>query len=191
MGRAGDWIGDRRAFESYQRGYHDTPVAAPISIPGVSAERAQPVSDAEIAETIRMANGIFRLASDDWLADVGEALISAFSSREGFRYDEQAFLSADHEQIVTGDECVSADWGTVAEGGFGYSTLVPVVPGIGVLGLYFPHRGLGLLYTTLSRRDDAFVYTGVTQGQFRACVADEHGVEIDGPSLRAVGALRV
>lgn len=75
---------------------------------------------------------------------------------------------------------VAADWGTVANGGFGYMLLVPVESGIGVIGLHFPHAGLGLLYHPLSR-DDPYVYTRVTHADFRRRVHDDHGLAIDGP----------
>jgi hypothetical protein len=177
------WIGDARAFVVFQRGYHETPVSEPIVVPGISSQTPLPVSKEELEESLRMANGILRLELDDSIDTVGEAFISAVSPRAGgFRYEQQAMLTADHEQIVTGGEWIAADWGTVAEGGFGYSTLVPVEPGIGMLGLYFPHAGLGLLYHPLCR-DDPFVYARVTHTQFRARVLDAHGVALHGPGV--------
>jgi hypothetical protein len=70
----------------------------------------------------------------------------------------------------------------VAKGGFGYSTLTPTDPGIGLIGLDFPHPGLGLLYQPL-KRDDAFAYPQVAHEDFLARVLKEHGVQIDGPGF--------
>lgn len=60
--------------------------------------------------------------------------------------------------------------------------VVPTEAGTGVIGLYFPHVELGLLYHPLVQ-DEAFVYARVTHGAFRAAVLREHGVSIDGPQL--------
>jgi hypothetical protein len=176
------WIGDHRAFELYQRAYHEGPVALPLQVPSLSPERPLPVSKAEYAETVRMMNGIFQLVLEDSINTVGEAFILAASLDGSFRYEQQAHLAADHERVISGAKWVAPDWGTVAEGGFGYSTLVPCEPGIGVLGLYFPHPGLGLLYHPLAR-DDPFVYRHVTHAGFRARVLEGHGVELVGPDF--------
>jgi hypothetical protein len=180
------WIGDRDAFELYQRAFHEMPVSEPIRIPGVSPEGPLQVDPKELEDSIRMMNAISSFQFGPSVESVGEAFIEATWSAEGFRYEQQAHLAADHEQVITGDEWVSADWGTVAEGGFGYSTLIPTEPGIGLLGLYFPHAELGLLYHPLNR-DDAFVYARVTHESFRGRVLAEHGVRIDGPTFGSSG----
>jgi hypothetical protein len=148
----------------------------------MSSDIPLPFSEEELAETMRMANALHALERDTPVPSVGEAVISAFASaRGGFRYNQQAFLAADNEQVIAADEgWVAADLGMAASGGFGYMLLVPVESGIGVIGLHFPHAGLGLLYHPLSR-DDPYVYTQVTHADFRRRVHDDHGMAIDGP----------
>lgn len=95
----------------------------------------------------------------------------------------RSFLAADHEQVITPEQgWVNADWGTVANGGFGFSMLVPDEPGVGIVGLYFPHPALGLLYHPLAQ-EEPFAYRDVTDAEFRTRVLGDHGVSISGPVL--------
>lgn len=175
------WIGDIKAFELYQRAYHEIPVSQPIQLEGISPDPLPSVDPVELEGSMRMANAIGSFLFGSSVESVGEAFLSATCSVSvGFTYEVEAYLAADHEQVIESGKWVTADWGTVAEGGFGYSTLVPVNSGIGTVGLYFPHAGLGLLYHPLLR-DAPFVYRGMTHEQFRVGVKSEHGVDIDGP----------
>lgn len=182
--QAAAWIGSQDAFERYQRIYHEIPPPEVIRVPGISpagpsiAELDHEYFDA----STRMGYAIRSLQDDPSVKEVGEAAVSASSSSNGFRYAPEVYLAADHEQVIAGENWVPADWGTVAEGGFGYSMLVPTEPGIGLVALYFPHAGLGLLYHPLSR-DDAFVYSHVNQAEFRSRVLSDHGVDVDGPTF--------
>jgi hypothetical protein len=173
------WIGDKEAFTVYQRGYLERPVPPVLHAPGVSPAGPLPVSAEELEESIRMANGVLELTEYP-VPSVGEAFVTASSTRDGLRYEQQAFLAADHEQVITPEQgWVNADWGTVANGGFGFSLLVPDEPGVG---LYFPHPALGLLYHPLAH-GEPFVYRGVTDAEFRASVLGDHGVSVSGPVL--------
>ena len=181
-GRA-SWIGDAAAYSVYQHGYHETPVHPPLIVPGISPPGPALPFDTEMQEVLRMVNGIHHLDATGSVPTVGEAFITAAATpSRPLHYEQQAFLAADHEQVIEPGGWVGADWGTVASGGFGYATLVPEQPGIGMLGLYFPHAGLGLLYHPL-RRNDPFVYTRVSHAAFRARVSAEHGIAIDGPGF--------
>ncbi len=181
--QSASWIGDPDAFELYQRAYHEMPVFEPIWVPGISPVGSLPIEPEDLAIAMRMSNAIFGLQTGPSVESIGEAFISSTSSSTGFRYDQQAHLAADHEQAITSSEWVRADWGTSAEGGFGYSTLIPTQPGIGIVGLYFPHAALGLLYHPL-KQDDAFVFRQVTHAEFQVGVRDDHGVQIGGPRVR-------
>jgi hypothetical protein len=176
------WIGDKAAYEIYQRGYHSAVITEPIRIPGISPEGPMNIRWDDFEVAARMSHGIWQLELEGSVETVGEAFITAYSSRDGFRYEQSAVLVADHDQVVSGDEWVPADWGTAADGGFGYAVLTPTEPGIGLIGLNFSHGRLGLLYHPLAR-DDPFPYLNVTRQEFRARVLDEHGVDIDGPSI--------
>lgn len=175
------WIGDAKAFEVYQRGYHDPPVTLPTNVEALRGDHPMAPTPDEIEEAIRMHNGI-RLLDEGHVPSVGEAYIEAIATHGGFRYAPQAVLTASHEQVIESGEWVPVDWGTVAQGGFGYSVMAPVEAGIGTLGLYFPHGRLGLLYKPLAR-DDVCPYPGVSQERFAELVQAEHGIEISGPTF--------
>jgi len=175
-------IGTPEPFEIYQRGYHEAVVTPPLVAPGISPDRGLPVTGADYEATVRMMHGVFRLEQEA-PADVGEAFIMLSGGRRGFRYEQQAMLVADHEQVVESSEgWALADWGTVAEGGFGYAVLVPVEAGIGAIGLYFPHASLGLYYAPLER-DEPWPYPRVSREDFLAGVRRDHGVVLDGPAF--------
>jgi hypothetical protein len=173
------WVGDKRAYEVYQRGYHTMPaVREAIRIEGISPAGPAPFSPDELEVLSRMLNGTIALENTGSIASVGEAFVWAHASAtRGFQYEQQAMLQADHEQELPPDRWVTADWGTVANGGFGYSMLVPVEPGIGIVGLYFPHAHLGLLYHPLAR-DEPFVYPRVSHSELREAIRSEHDVEL-------------
>lgn len=176
------WLGDVQAFDLYQQAYHGTSVAEPIRVPGISPAGAIPIDAQELEGLIRMSNALTSLQFDRSVESVGEAFVTATSSKDGFRYEAQVYLAADHEQVITGAQWVPADWGTVATGGFGYCVLVPTGSGTGVIGLHFPHAGLGLLYHPLAQ-DEAFSYNRVAHGEFRDAVLRDHGISIDGPQV--------
>jgi hypothetical protein len=176
------WIGDVAAFEVYQRAYHEAPVPLPTWVEGISPPKDQLPDPASLEPVIRMANGTMAVQQDESLRTVGEAFVSASSSRGGFRYSPQGqFVSGEDQEIPSG-EWVTLHWGSAATGGFGYNLLHAETPGIGLIGLYFPHGSLGLVYHPLVH-DDPIVYAGVTHDEFRAAVAEDHEIEIDGPRL--------
>ncbi len=174
------WIGDPAAFEIYQRGYHAAPVPEPLWIEGVSPPRDQLGDPAAMEPFIRMGMGTFALMESESVASVGEVFVTA-NSKRGFHYEQQGFFQADHEQEI-GSEWTDLNWGTAAQGGFGFNLLPPKEHGTGAIGLYFPHGGLGLLYHPLAY-GDALVYRHVTHDEFCAAVAEDHEIEIDGPRL--------
>ena len=111
------WLGDVQAFDLYQQAYHGTSVAEPIRVPGISPAGAIPIDAQELEGLIRMSNALTSLQFDRSVESVGEAFVTATSSKDGFRYEAQVYLAADHEQVITGAQWVPADWGTVATGG--------------------------------------------------------------------------
>jgi hypothetical protein len=174
------WIGDPAAFEVYQQGYHARPVPKPIWIEGVSPPRDQLGDPAAMEPFIRMATGTYVLMEDQSVASVGEVFVTA-NSKRGFHYEQQGFFQANHEQEI-GSGWTTLNWGTAAQGGFGFNLLPPKEHGIGAIGLYFRHGGLGLLYHPLAY-DDALAYRRVTHDEFCAAVAEDHRIEIDGGRL--------
>lgn len=175
------WIGDREAFEIYQRAFHELPVPEPLWIEGISPPRDELPDLARMEPFIRMSQAVLALHQNDNIESVGEAFISAFS-RDGFRYEPQGFFAATEEQEISSSEWTTIHWSTAAKGGFGYNVLHAAEPGIGLIGLYFPHAGLGLLYHPLAY-DHPIAYRRVTHDEFRAAVAEDHAVNVDGPRL--------
>ena len=175
------WIGDRNAFEVYQRAYHQLEQPPELTwIEGVSPPKDQLPDPAAAEPFIRMSSAIHVLQEDSGVTSVGEAFVSA-NSKEGFRYEQQGFFQASHTQEI-GSEWTTLNWGTAAQGGFGFNLLQSAAPGIGAVGLYFPHGSLGLLYHPLAY-DDPLVYRRVTHDEFREAVAEDHGIDIDGGRL--------
>lgn len=174
------WIGDQEAFEAYQARYHGMPKPQVLVVEGISPP--EPPPDTPSSEAfLRMSGALMQLQMLDNVETIGEAQVSAFS-RGGFHYEPQAFLAASNEQVFTGPEWENVNWGSIADGGFGYCLLHPTDPGIGLVGLHFPHRGLGFLYHPLSY-DGPAIYRDVSHEEFRAAVADDHGVAINGPRV--------
>lgn len=170
------WIGDKEAFEAYQQAFHDLRLPEPIRIEGVSPDEPIKIPEA----FMRMSSALAHLEQMEDLDCIGEGFVSAFS-RSGFRYEQRGFFATSHKQEI-GTEWTTLNWGTGAQGSFGYNLLPCTEPGIAVVGLYFPHAGLGLLYHPLAY-DDALAYRGVTHDEFRAAVTADHGVDIDGARL--------
>jgi hypothetical protein len=174
-------IGNRNAFEIYQRGVHDAQPPQVFAMEGYTPPPMTPERERDLLLGSQMAAGIFAL-DQSGIEDVGEAFVSVWGGLEGFRYEQQAVLTADHEQVITDDDWTPADWGTVAEGGFGYSVLAPSEPGVGMVALYFPHAGLGMLYAPL-KQDEPCVYPRVTQAELYDCLMTDTGVMFAGASF--------
>jgi hypothetical protein len=178
-GRTG-WVGDQKAFEIYQAIYHGVPKPQVLTVEGISPP--EPPPDTPDTEAfLRMSGALAQMQMLDDIESIGEAQVSAFS-RNGFHYEPQAFLAASNEQIFTGPEWEKVNWGSVADGGFGYCLLHPTDPGIGIVGLHFPHRDLGFLYHPLCY-DGPAIYRDVSHEEFRAAVEEDHNVPINGPRV--------
>ena len=110
------WIGDASAFSLYQEAYHSLPVSEPLRIPGISPPDPPQIDPQELEGIMRMGNAIASLHFGASTESVGEAFVSLTYSGQGFRYQPQAFLAAEHDQVVEKEgPWVPADWGTVAE----------------------------------------------------------------------------
>jgi hypothetical protein len=173
---AAAWIGDQGAFEVYQSGYHELPESRFEEVDPVSGRRSRVDEFTEFA--LRMGAGLERVIDDDRISSVGETSLSASTYADGFRYDPTMELSLEREQAIS-PEAAPVSWGTVAEGGFGYGTVLPVEAGVGVVGLFFPHAALGLLYHPLAGVEP-FVYRSDSQRAFEDQVFADHGIRMKG-----------
>jgi hypothetical protein len=170
------YIGEEEALEIY----HGMPKPQVLTVEEFSPPEPFPESP-DTEAFLRMSSALMQMQTMDGIATIGEAQVSAFS-RNGFHYEPQAFLAASNEQVFTSPEWTKVNWGSVADGGFGYSLLHPIDPGIGMVGLHFPHRGLGFLYHPLGY-DGPAIYRDVSHEEFRAAVAEDHSIAIDGPRV--------
>jgi hypothetical protein len=184
------WIGDLFAFEFYQQIYHGMPKPQVLTLETENGPPPEPYPDTPDTEAfLRMSGAIGQIEfvraipgapSIPALDSVGEAFVSAFSSPDGFHYEQQATISTSHEQVIESPEWTTLDGGSAANGGFGYTQLSPSQPGIGLVGLYFPHARLGLIYHPLVYDGPAF-YRDISHDEFVRAVEEDHAVAIDGP----------
>lgn len=164
------WIGDPTAFAEYQRLYHS---ASPIVVEKNGKE------DAKKCETAsRMREAMSQLVREGGFSSVGEFVISARSSLDGFTYLGGALVFPATQTIPSGVS-TPLRFGTAQEGGYGYSVLWPSSPNIGVIGVHFFPGDIGALYHPLEY-DAAKVYSQVTFEQFTQAVAREFGIELVG-----------
>jgi hypothetical protein len=186
------WIGDAAAFDFYQQLYHGMPKPQVLTMETENGPPPDPYPDTPDSEAFLRMSGatghmqFMKYAPGDVsipaLETVGEAFISAFSSPDGFHYEQQGMLAANHEQVIEGDEWTTLNWGTVANGGFGFMQHSPSEPGVGIVGLYFPHARLGLIFHPLAYDGPVF-YRRVTHDEFRKAVQEDFAVPIDGARL--------
>jgi hypothetical protein len=98
-------------------------------------------------------------------------------------YETGAALYADHEQTVSADErWVDADWGSAAEGGFGYGLKVPSEAGVGAVGVYFPEGRVGVVYFP-TRFRDAARWTDIGEDEFITAASEEFGLDLETRSV--------
>jgi hypothetical protein len=139
----GAWLGSRPAFSAYQ-GYFATAGSLPHEI---QHDYQSHLSTEERSTASRMLPAMMRVIEDGRFGEVGGLPICVASTARGFRYESTAMLAADHDQVIEPEEgWVDADWGTAAEGGFGYAIKTPDRAGVGAVGAYFPHGRFGILY---------------------------------------------
>jgi hypothetical protein len=171
LGLANAWIGDRAAFGRFQRYFHGAG-----ALPRVSERVRTPIiSAAEQDRAQRLAPAMMQVIEDDAAPGVAGFPIFVVPTRRGFKYESVAVLAADHDQEVRPEDgWVNADWGTAAEGGFGYAVKTPDEPGIGAVGAYFPHGGFGILHYP-ARYRQAIAFRETTEEEFRQAVEAEFG----------------
>jgi hypothetical protein len=94
-------------------------------------------------------------------------------SSVGFRYESVAVLGTDPDRPADAEEeWDEPDWGTAAEGRFGYALKVPGIAGVGAIGAYFPHGRLGVLYYP-ARSEQPITYADVGEAEFCDAVEKE------------------
>lgn len=108
------------------------PVPEPIWIEDVSPPRDELGDPAAMEPFLRMFFGTFALLEEKTTTSVGEVFVVA-NSKRGFHYEQQGSFSANNEQEI-GPEWTTLNWGTAAQGGFGFNLLPPKEHGVGAIG---------------------------------------------------------
>jgi hypothetical protein len=173
------WIGSRPAFAAYQSYY-----GSADQLPRRSKRWRTPLISAEEQDAVaRMAPSMMQVIEDQDFPEVGGLPIFVAPTRRGFCYESVAMLAADHEQVINPEDgWVDADWGTAAQGSFGYALKVPDEAGVGAIGAYFPHGRLGVLYYP-GRYEQAIAWREVGDQEFCDAVEDEFGISFGRRSL--------
>jgi hypothetical protein len=167
----GAWLGDQLAFSAYQS-YFETAGSLPHEIQhGYQSH----LDLSERSKASRMLPAIMQVIEDQRFPTVGGLPICVAPTARGFRYESVAMLAADHEQTIEAEQgWVDADWGTAADGAFGYAVKTPDQAGIGAIGAYFPHGRLGLLYYP-GRFQRPVPFAGVSDAEFCRAVETRFG----------------
>ena len=170
------WIGDRNAFDLYQRVYHADRFDIPL--PDELADQRE-----EFELQSKMGRAMDAVVRDDSITTVGEIVVPAASTvkEPGFSYLESVGMWVGQDQEI-GPEWTPIRMGGAAEGGFGYSVLVPEEPGVGAIGIHFFQGRLGLYYDPL-RSDRPEEFTDVGHDEFRQAVWERHRVAIKGSKI--------
>jgi len=165
------WLGDQPAFNAYQ-GYFATAGLLPHEI---QHSYQSHLDEVERSRASRMLPAMMQVIEDQRFGGVGGLPICVAPTSRGFRYESVAMLAADHEQTINADEgWVDADWGTAAEGSFGYAVKTPDVAGIGALGVYFPHGRLAVLHFP-GRYFEPITFANVSESEFCTAVESAFG----------------
>lgn len=167
----GAWLGDQPAFGAYQE-YFDSAGSLPHEI----QHPYQPhLSPDERDAAAHMLPAMMQVVDDRRFSAVGGMPICVAPTARGFRYEPVAMLAADKEQTIKPEEgWVDADWGSAADGGFGFAVKVPDIAGVGAVGAYFPHGRLGVLYYP-ARFEKAIPFFDVSDAEFCHAVEAQFG----------------
>jgi hypothetical protein len=174
------WLGEQPAFDSFQRRL----AAAGSLRHELQHGHHSHLTSAEREIASRLLPALMGVIEDACFPGVGGMPICVVPSSRGFRYESVAMLATDpYQPEDEGEDSPEPDWGTAAEGRFGYAIKVPGVAGIGAIGAYFPHDCLGVLYHP-GVRERPYLYRGVDDSGFGAAVLKDFGFAFDRRALR-------
>jgi hypothetical protein len=178
-GLAGSWVGEAAAFDSFQRRL----AAAGSLRHELQRDHRSHLPPAERDLAARLLPALMQVIEDAGFPGIGGMPICVAPSALGFRYESVAMLANDRDRPEDeGANWPELDWGTAAEGRFGYAVKVPGVAGIGAIGAYFPHGRLGVLYHP-GDRERPYFYCGVDDAGFGAAVLEDFGFAFDRRAL--------
>lgn len=163
VGREG-WIGDADAASAFHQ------QQATIAMPDVT--------DPEMRHISRALQAFHAVIARPATASVGGLEVRVGSSPGGFRYLPGAMMYMPSQAVPSG-QWTTLHFGGRAEGGFGYSLLVPEQPGEAVLAVHFFQGQLGFIYAPLLA-DRPTQVTNVSHEQLRNVVLERYGVNVNG-----------
>jgi hypothetical protein len=197
------WIGDHAAFAAFQSHFLEpSKVTFPVDAFGGRQEMTIPPRPAEWYALFRqhfgdpeeyelggrISDALLAVILDPEIASVDDPPIRvlgdwAMEGRKGFRYlSHVAQFRGEEQALAPGVETAIQFGKSAARGGYGYTILPPLTPGIGAIGVYFPQGRLGAFFHP-RERDEPFSYPDVTQAAFEAAVVRDFAVRIGGPGL--------
>ena len=178
-GRDYTWIGHPPAHAAYNEhldNIHAIPSDEQIKL--LPADRRE-----ELGVWNRIFPALNKVLEDDRYPLVAGFPTGIAPTSTGFRYESSALLAASHEQVVEAEDAwVDADWGSAADGSFGYAVKTPDVAGIGALGMYFPDGRIGVLYWPC-RFVNSIVFDDVSDAEFTTHVEQGLGVPFGKKSI--------
>ena len=165
------WIGDCTAFEGFQAG-RDKPIHPYL---------AAMLSPAEMV-MMTLTGAMSAVIADPALESVGDFCVAAAATGGAFNYLPSMESHVGRDYRVEGGRILLASIRPVEEGGYAFSVVQPVRPGIPAIGVSFPAARLGLLYLPLEF-DEAQVIEAVSAREFVTASRARYGVELSTPML--------
>lgn len=167
MAQSECWIGDRDAFDEYQR--RELVARVPQGVP------------TEMEHFSRAIGAFMSVVQERVIPTVAGLAIRAGSKPEGWVYLDQALAYYPSQSIPSG-VATPLSFGGPAEGGFAYSLLVPRVPGVPVIAAHFLQGSLGFIYAPL-RADKPIQVTNVSHDDLKREVLQRFNVAVEGLKL--------
>jgi hypothetical protein len=190
------WIGDKAAFEAYQRHYHEpsglamrtgaqSPEEDEFHAAAARRRATEPARLVGVDESLqrdflvwgRMAEALHDVIADPTVDSVDQLPIGVIGDEQGFRYLPMSTQIGGMQPVPTTNVQDPLQY-SVAAGGFGYALCVPE-PGVGAIGVYFREGRLGALFHPLVA-DHVVKYPNTDQSGFASAVEQEFGLRIAG-----------
>jgi len=175
QGLSSAWIGDREAFERFQRARH-----APDPLQAFVEAKVGPGPSA----LLRLGNAMQAVIEDPTVDTVDHFCVRVALQPDGFQYLSSFFIYVGRDiQVQAGDDLINRMAQSVQEGGYTVSIVEPAEPGTPALGLSFPRAMIGMIFVPLVY-DDAQVLHDVSPNDFASVVRERFGVMFKDPPLR-------
>lgn len=171
-GLSSAWIGNHRAFETYQENYH------------LESHKAQNKYFLEERFLIAgiMSNAFEAVIDDSNISSVDDFKVCVTSwpaEEDGFRYLSRMFGSG-FKTVTLTSEPTSLIQTLGAEGGsYHHSLLIPTLAGIGAIAVYIREASLGTLFYP-AKSWNPILFKNVNIVEFTDAIRNQFGIMVDG-----------